>query len=154
MKDLIKPALIIAAILTCFFAFVIITQSKTQDEEDKKQLRRIALIGNIQFKGKVINSKVYDYGGKSYYLICVKLDYTTANNFYLYNDLCGIKIKNGIATMSAGVLNSFDGVTNYVEVNMNNNRKVVVHYKNGDKDEFMFTLDPRGISEKDMNSCN
>ena len=154
MKQGIKVLIFIAIILTCVVIFIFIDQNNASNEAGKDQINRMSLIGNIQFKGKVIKSKVYDYGGKSYYMICVKLDYTNTNNFYVLNDLCGIKIKNGIATMAAGVLDSYYGIANYVEVNINNNRKVICHFKNGDKGEFMFTLDPEGLSQNDMNTCN
>lgn len=112
------------------------------------------LIGRIQFKGKVINSKTYRYSDKDYYLVCIKLDYSNTKDICLYNDVCCLKIKNGIATLAAGVLDKSVGVASYVEVNIGYNRKITLRYTNGDHDSFILTLATSGLPEQYMSICN
>jgi len=112
------------------------------------------MVDSISFKGRVINSKTYQFGGKNYYVICVRLDYTNVKNCYILNDLCAIKIKNNIATMAAGFLTSANGVVDYVEVNMNHNKREKFTFKNGFIDEFGFGLSNLGLTQQDMDYCN
>ena len=137
-----------------FIIFAIVTIINTDEQSDIDQAKRMELVGKIQFKGKVISSKIYDYGGKSYYFVCVKIDTSNTKNFYIYNSLCGFKIKNGIATMALGVFDSYFGPAIYIEANINNNHLVILHYKKGEPDRYIFTLDPDGLKEKDLNACN
>ncbi|TWI96840.1 hypothetical protein JN11_03953 [Mucilaginibacter frigoritolerans] len=154
MKQSVKILIFIIVVIICFIAFVWIIESNSSRQEDKDQQTRLASIGNIQFKGKIINSKVYENGGRTYFMICIKLDYTNTENFYIYNNLCCLKIKNGIATMAAGFFDSDIGVPNYVEANMNRDGKIIYNYKKGDPYEGIFTLEPMGLPESYMNMCN
>lgn len=134
-------------------AFIVIFKlGNRQSERDEK--RRLAIIGNVQFKGKVINSKVYDYAGKSYYMICVQLDTCNVKSFYVLNDLCALKIKNNIATLSGSVYNPDLGFPVYAEINIANKGKTKLHFKNGTIDEAEWLLHTNGLTEKELNFCN
>ncbi|MDP9079746.1 MAG: hypothetical protein M3O71_20140 [Bacteroidota bacterium] len=154
MKKNTIAAIVIILFVLGFIVFVIVTIQQAAVQDELNQRKRMEIVGKIQFKGRVISSNIYDYGGKPYYFVCIKLDSSNTKNYYIYNDLCGFKIKNGIATMALGVVNDAVGTAIYVEANTNNKNKIILHYKNGDTDEYMFTLDPRGLKENDLNACN
>ncbi|QEC79299.1 hypothetical protein [Mucilaginibacter ginsenosidivorax] len=133
------------------FIIVFNLQSNRSDQVDKD---RLALTGNVQFKGKVIKSKIYEYAGKNYYMICIQLDTCNVKKFYVFNERSALKIKNNIATISAGVFVPYYGVVNYVEVNIKNNKKIKFFYKTGDIHEYELNLANNGLSENDMNLCD
>src|SRR5271165_4981770 len=116
------------AVIAFFLISVIVTQSFNAERNAEDQKNRMAEIGKLQFKGKVIGSKVYKYFRKDYCLVCVKIDSPEVKNLYVFNDLDCIKIKNGVATFSAGYLNHILGMVDSVAVNINNSGKVVFHY--------------------------
>ena len=114
MKQKAKGCLFLFIIFLIFilgFGFLIHKNNKNNESSQKLM---DSLMGNIQFKGKVIKSNVFKYGGKDYYMVCVKLDYANTQNFYVNNDVVFLKIKDGIASIAAGFLSSY-GVMNYVE---------------------------------------
>lgn len=136
---------------------IIITVIQTHLDDgkaEKEHKERLVMVGHIEFKGKVINSKVYQFGGKNYYMICVKLDYSSVKEYYVLNNLCAIKIKNNIATIAAGFLSSDNGIVDYVEENIGHNGLEKFTYKNGVVYEGGYGLANMGLSEIDMNFCN
>ena len=142
------------AVFAFFLISIIISQSfNAQRKADEQKIRK-AEIGKLQFKGKVISSKIYRYYGKNYYLVCVKLDSANVKNLYVFNNLDCIKIKNGMATFAAGYLNHVLGTVDSVAVNINNSGKVIFHYKNYARDEHPLGFDPMGLKESDLNACN
>jgi len=110
------------------------------------------MIGNVQFKGKVIDSQVYNFSGKPYVVICVRLDYSTVKKIYILNDLCALKIKDNVATMS-GAAYSKNGCPTYVEVNLNHTGRTKFYWKDGKNEEFEWLLNTNGLMEKDLNRC-
>ena len=149
MKPVIKGCLFVLVITTIFISFIIFENIRDQ-KMDKDQ---IALIGNIEFKGKVIKSNIINRYGKAYYTMCIQLDSTNIDNFYVFNDLCALKIKNNIATMPGGL---FDKtlIPEYVEVNLKKDLKVKIYYKNGENEEYSLGMGSGGLLESDLNLCN
>ena len=149
MKPAIKGCLFVLVITTIFISFIIFENIRDQ-KMDKDQ---IALIGNIEFKGKVIKSNIINRYGKAYYTMCIQLDSTNIDNFYVFNDLCALKIKNNIATMPGGL---FDKtlIPEYVEVNLKKDLKVKIYYKNGENEEYSLGMGSGGLLESDLNLCN
>jgi hypothetical protein len=127
-----------------FFSLVILNS-------EKETQKRLLMLGDLKFSGRVINSKIYDYGGRPYRLVCLKLDYSNKNNFYIFNDLCAIKIKDGIATMSVGADPNF--VVNYVKVDAKNNSSNY-HYSDGAENLGEVDLKQNGLTTELMNFCN
>src|ERR1700733_12694596 len=119
MTNTKRALLIVAIFLVVMITFFIIMMRNWMNQSSQDEKSRLSVTGNIQFKGKVINSKVYDFGGRNYYLICVQLDTSNVKSFYVFNDQAFLKIKNNIATMAAGFLDTYYGAATYVEVNMN-----------------------------------
>ena len=142
------------AVVAFFLISVILSQYYNAERSAKEQKIRKAEIGHLQFKGKVTGSKVYRYFGKNYYIACVKLDSSNVKSLYIYNNLDCIKIKNGVATFSAGYLNHILGVVDSVAVNINDSGKVIFHYKGNARDERPLGFDPLGLKESDLNACN
>lgn len=149
-KQVAFLSLFLIVIITVFI-IIFILQTKQSDKNEKK---RVDIIGNIQFKGKVINSKVYEFAGKNYYMICVQIDTCNVKTFYVLNDLCALKIKDNIATLSGSKYSPDFGFPDYVEINMNKDGKTKFHFKNGTVDEFEWLLHTNGLTEKDLNFCN
>jgi hypothetical protein len=129
---------------------IIFFVNKKNDQENGLRKSQVA---NIQFKGKVINTKMIDRYGKKYLILCIALDYTNTNNFYIFNDLNALKIKNGIATIPGGLFEQ-NLIPTYVEININNSLKNKIYYQNGEVHEYELGLGSGGLKEKDMNSCN
>jgi hypothetical protein len=142
------------AIIACFLVSVVISQYYNAQRNAVEQKIHLQEIGKLQFKGKVIHSKTYRYFGKNYYLVCVKLDSANVKNFYVYNNLDCIKIKDSIATFAAGYLNHTLGVVDSVAVNINNSGKIIFHYKGNARDELPLGFNPMGLTKKDLNACN
>ena len=140
---------VVAAFLVC----VVVSQYNNTLRKAAEQKIRLSQIGKLHFKGKVINSKIYRYYGKNYYMICVKLDSTNIKNFFVYNNLDCLKVKNGIATFSAGYLNHTLGMVDSVEANMNNSGKVIYYYSAHAKDSSPLGFAPNGLHEDDLKSC-
>jgi hypothetical protein len=141
------------AVIALFLVSVLLTQTfnTAHKAEDKK--KRLAEIGKLQFKGKVISTKTYRYFGKNYYQVCVKLDFSTVDNLHLFNDLDCISIKNGIAAFSAGYLNNVLGPVDSVSANIGNNGKVMFYYKTHAVDSHPIGFDPMGMKESDLHAC-
>ena len=149
-----KKIVYVIATFMLFLMIVLLSRSNNEAEKARKQKVREVQIGKLQFKGRVISSRIYKYAGKNYYMICVKLDSSNVKSFTIYNELNCLKIHNNIATMPAGVLNNTLGVVDYVEMNINNSKQIVYHYKDRARQEFPLELDPRGVQESDMDFCN
>ena len=154
MEPNTRKIFFIMAIGAAFMVSVIVSQYLNLQRKAKEHKIRQQTIGKLHFSGKVINSKVYKYGTKNCYIICVKLDSGNMKDFYISNDLDFLKIKNGIATMPAGYLNHTLGVVDSVEVNINNSGKIIFHYKANVADVRQLAFDPAGVPEDVMNTCN
>jgi len=138
-------------IMIAVFTIATISDNKHSDNEEKE---RFALVGKIHFKGKVIDSKVYPFAGKDYYMVCVQLDTCNVKNFYVLNDLCALKIKNNIAAFSGSVYNPNLGFPTYIEINMKNDGKTKVQFKDGTVYEYKWLLHTNGLTPEQMNICN
>lgn len=140
-------------IIALFLVGVVTTRTCNAVREAKEHKVRMATFGKLQFKGKVTGSKTYRYFNKNYYVVCVKLDSTSVNSLNIFNNLDGIRIRNGIATFAAGYLNPVLGVADSVSVNMHNSGKVEFYYKAHAREERPLGFDPMGIKESDLNAC-
>jgi hypothetical protein len=141
-------------IIVLFLVGFVTTRTCNASREAKEHKTRMAEFGKLQFKGKVIGSKTYRYFNKNYYVICVKLDSTSVSSLHVFNNLDGIRIRNGIATFAAGYLNPVLGVADSVSVNMNNSGKVELYYKAHAREERPLGFDLMGIQESDLDGCN
>jgi len=142
------------AVVACFLVSVIISQYYNAERKAAEEKIHLQQVGKLQFKGKVVNSRKYRYFGKNYYIVCVKLDSGSVKNFYVYNNLDCLKIKDSIATFSAGYLNPVLGVVDSVAVNINNSGQIIFHYKGNARDELPLKFDPLGLTENDLKACN
>ncbi|BAU56165.1 hypothetical protein [Mucilaginibacter gotjawali] len=138
-------------------AFIIIIVLLAIFDDNQSQLmvdKNKKYIGKVQFKGKVINSKIYSYAGKPYFMICVKLDFSNFRDLEIINEYCFLKIKNNIATVDEGVYSSDVGVPKYVEVNIGNSGVEKQLTYSGDTTVKKFYLPNWGLSKSDLNICN
>ncbi|QKJ32200.1 hypothetical protein HQ865_21350 [Mucilaginibacter mali] len=141
---------------TLKFAFAIIAAitffivSNLNAEKEKHQ--RLLALGDLRLSGKVIDSSVYKYGGRPYLLICLKLDTCNKKSLYLFNDLIALKIKNGIATMSAGPDYTIAPIS-FVAIDAKRNI-MITRYQNGQADTSDIDIRADGLTESQMNFCN
>jgi hypothetical protein len=147
-----KGCLLSAFVAIVFISIIIFITYENNKYNDfhKKQLD---IIGNIELTGKVVKLTVLNRNNKNYYTMCVKVNYANNNDFYIFNELCALKIKNGIATIPGGVFDT-NFITDSVEINWNKSGKEKFYYKNGKSDEFPLSLASSGISKNDLNICN
>lgn len=149
MKKETKVLLFLLTIIAVFITVTIITQHyfKGINGVEKRKTEKF----KIQFKGKIIKSKET----QRLYMICVKLDYSNVDSFYSLDESLGLKIKNGIAVMTASSTLVEEDRVDYVEVNMNNDGKEKF-YSKGKLVETYDTLflGGGGLTEDDMNVCD
>jgi hypothetical protein len=148
--------LLIITVVVVVIKIALFSQQKNKNYIDPYfQKIRTGVLGKISFKGRVINYiKIHsEEFGKDYSVICIKLDYSNTDSFYYFQDKNALKIKNGIATMSDGGYDP-NFIPIYVENNMNNNHKIIVHYADSGTGTVELNYNSTGISKEDMNLCN
>jgi len=142
-------------ILALFLVSMIISQYYNALSKAELQKKRKAEYGSLQFTGKVTHHRVYRYMNKNYYQVCVKLDSARVKDIFIFNDDDCLKIKNGMATFSAGYLNHTLGPADSVAANVNHSGKIELYYK---KDNVLtktdLGFDPMGLQKSDLNNCN
>lgn len=149
-----KGFLLIGGMLTIMLVVFIVTTILSNRDSALEARKFKEYVGKVQFKGKVINSKIYKYSGKDYLMLCIQLDYSNFKEYYVLNDYCFFKIKNNIATMAVGVFNPDEGMPKYVEVNLRGNGSEKLIYANGTVDDVGLSLANYGLTKGDMNNCN
>jgi hypothetical protein len=149
-----KGVFILAFFLIGFVTFAIVYTKFSNQQSEKEYLIGLKYLGDTQFKGKVVSVKKYEWAGKDYYKICIKLDYTNKQDFFVYNDLAALCVKNDTAIMAAGVFVSGWGPVQYVEFNLNNSHLLRYHYKDGTVHSFNLSIRPEGLTQTDFTSCN
>jgi len=153
MKPVTKQILLIGLLVLAVATVFIVSQVSGEKKATANNAKRLAIVKNIQFKGKVISHKTFDFGGRNSYMVCVKLDYANVKSFYALNSLCFLKIKDSVATMAVGLLDPYYGIPTYVEVNMNNSGKEHYTYPGGKTNAFDLSLANYDLTEKDINGC-
>ena len=154
MKKETKVLLLLLSIITVFSIVVFISQHFIKEDSENTQKWRNENISNIEFKGKVIDTKIIERGGRKYGIVCIKLDYTNIKNFYMFNDMSCLRIKNNKAIMSIGFVSESDKKINYVEININGDGKERYYKEGGGFDESDLTLASNNLIETDMKFCN
>lgn len=154
MKRIALRILLILGIVFLLAVIMVVILNIDDSNKADKQERRRQIIGDVRFKGKVISAKNYDFGGRNYYMLCIKLDFSTKNNFYVFNDLCALKIKNGVATCSGNFYNPDVGYPTYVEVNMNEDGRSKFYFNHGLVHEIDWLVPLNDMPQEDMNFCN
>jgi hypothetical protein len=154
MNPVVKQILLIGALVVIVAAVFIVSLVMSNKKATDNNAARFAIVKNIQFKGKVISHKTFEYGGRHSYMVCLKLDYANVKSFYALNSVCFLKIKNGVATMAVGLLDPYYGIPTYVEINMNNDGMERYTYPGGKAQSFDLSLANYDLTEKDLNTCN
>ena len=153
MKKSFKVFIFLALVIFLFFIIVLWSMIKINIDANRVfKTAQAGPLGKIKFKGKVINTAIIKRYGKEYVMLCIKLDYTNIDDFYIFNEYSGLKIKNGIATMSGGVYIENERI-NYVEINMNNEKKEKFYLKDGSVDVIELLFHKGGLIESDMDLC-
>ena len=156
MKMKQKGCFLLIVIFVAIVTVIVLQLPKGDHYNDPYyQTIRTGPLGKISFKGRVINYKVIynEYFGKNLYVLCIKLDYTNTDSFYYFQDGSALRIKDGIATIPGGTLVPSQ-IPIYIEANMNNNYKIIDHFRDGRTEISELQYNPSGLSKEDMNDCN
>lgn len=140
-----------------FVATNLIIISPNENMRRKENLKKY---NKIRFKGKVIKIKSIKRGGRTYGIMCVKLDYSSVQKFYSFDEFHCLKIEKGIATLPTGALGNEEderikGIFNsvYVEVNLQENGKMYFYDKNGKIMIENLYYRNNNLTENDMDIC-
>jgi len=143
---------IIAAILLWWNS--IKTQYQITEHTDK-------IYGSISFRGSVIKIHHIKRGGRIYGLMCVQIDSSNTYDFYRFDEFTCLKIKDSIASMPIGFIGnqstrSVSQILNsaYVEVNLNQNKKVVYYNSNRDTISKNLYYRNNNLKKEDLSICN
>jgi len=122
INSIIKISKLLFAFVV-LLSFVYIIGHKVNDSGYSKENfdRLDSLSKKICFKGKIINAKIIERYVNRYYLLCIKLDYTNINEYYIFKEkLCALKIKNGIGVLVGGLVFNDNKIPTYIEYNIDN----------------------------------
>lgn len=160
----VKRILIIFAVVFVGWCIMVVLAYKNNNKkiaEHKQHTEEV--YGNIQFKGEVLKVLRIDRWGRIYGMMCIKLDYTNTDNFYRFDDMSCLKIKNGIITLPTGFIGSDEGYDKrrdailsaaYIEVNIDNNRQKVLIDSIGNKFSEDLYYGSHNLIESDLRLCD
>jgi len=153
-----------AAIIGVCVVFLFLVGTAIVSEKSRKTdvMAYETLLGEvyskIQFKGKIIKVHEIRRWGRTYGMMCVKLDYTNTDSFYRLEKVSCLKIEKGIATIPVGFINSLPPNQSpfvYIEANINNNGKMIFIDSVGNRTERDLDYPSSNImDERDMNICD
>ncbi|MFC4232628.1 hypothetical protein ACFOW1_12035 [Parasediminibacterium paludis] len=154
MSKTLKSLLFVGTVFFLFISVVTISRIYSNKQLEQKQKILYKALGNLHFKGKVINISLIDRYSKKYSMLCIKLDYSNRESIYYFENDYFLKIKNGIATLPDGLFLSDSKIIDYVEVDMNSEKKEILHYKDGSVEEYGYFVNAGWLYESDVNICN
>ena len=164
-----KITLVVICAIVIFITIVVVVvvfmfkNNNKKIAEHKQHTEKI--YGNIQFKGRVLKVYEIERWGRLCGMMCIKLDYTNVGDFYKFNELSCLKIRNGIITLPTGSLSNDAVKSNkrvnailsavYIEVNMDNSRQMVFIDSLGNKfiQDYLYYRSGNLI-ESDMRICD
>ena len=126
--------IIILFFLSLFWFIVCFEIKKTRNFREEYKSHTINTFMNLKFKGNIVSLKEYNYGGRIYGLMAVKLDYCNVDSFYVFDNMLCLKISKGMAILPTNCIHpydTFDERSNallksiYVMVNMKNDNQVI-----------------------------
>ena len=126
--------IIICFFLMLFVLLVFLEIKRARNFREKYANQTIETFNDIKFKGKIISVYKHNCGGRIYGIMCVQLDYSNVDSFYVYNDMNCLKIVDGIATLPTNCIHpndTFDERSNkilqstYIKVNMDKPNHVI-----------------------------
>lgn len=148
-------------IIASWIVFVVTNNIIISPAENKQREENLKKYNKIQFKGKVIKIELIKRGGRTYGIMCVKLDYSTVQKFYSFDKFHCLKIEKGIATLPTGALGNKEdervkGILNsrYIEVNLQESGKMNFYDKNGNMMIEDLYYRNNNLEKKDMNICD
>jgi hypothetical protein len=160
---------VIIFVVVCLF-FVIcfyIVVSGYKDsilKAEEYELHIEKIYGNIQFKGKVLNVHKVKRWGRTCGIMCIELDSTNTNEFYRFENLSCLKIKNDIITLPTGPLSNDAVKSNecvnailsaiYIEVNMDTNKQMCFIDSAGNRFYQDLYFRSSNLKEEDMLLCD
>jgi hypothetical protein len=119
------------------------------------------IYGRISFKGEVLTIHKIPRDGRTYGLMCIKIDYSNIDSFYIFDEQSCLKIKDNIVTMPTGAIGnrnsdlvSYILNSTYIEVNINQNRKIIFYNKKGESYSIELYYPNNNLRESDMTACD
>ncbi|MDR1793325.1 MAG: hypothetical protein LBR36_07805 [Bacteroidales bacterium] len=146
-------------IVWLIIAIVLFTHSRHQTIKIEQRIAKI--YDNIQLKGKII--KIHKLKRDTWIcgVMCVKIDYATVNDFFMFDENSCLKIQNGIATLPTGSLSMEESEhvkdilnATYIEINMNNSNQIVFFDSNNIKTYHDLYYGNSLLKEKDLQLCD
>ena len=134
-KDQNKYFYIIIFLFSSLFLFVVCVEiKKARSYREEYMIHTANTFKDLKFKGDIVSLKEYDYGGRIYGFIIVKLDYCNVDSFYVFDNMSCLKISKGMAILPTNCIHpydTFDKRSNallksiYVMFNMKNDNQVI-----------------------------
>jgi hypothetical protein len=161
MRTLFKVVIIVfLVVFSCCVAFILLNLDATNTIQEINEHTENTY-GSISFKGKVLAIHKIRRGGRTYGIMCVKVDYSNTEAFYRFDEITCLKIQDSIATMPIGFLGEHPiepgkSILNsqYVEVNMNKTRKMIFYDNNWNSCSTNLDYRNNNLRESDMSVCN
>ncbi len=158
MKKNLYIFVIILFFLSLFCFVVCFEIKKTRNYREEYKNHTINTFKNLKFKGDVVSLKECDFGGRTYGIMAVKLDYCNVDSFYVFDNMSCLKISKGIAILPTNCIHpndTFDKRSNallnsiYVMVNTINGNQII--YVDSSGNHFSENLDfPSKPFNKDL----
>lgn len=136
-------------LMVLIFYVVAITFNSVDNNNRKEWLNTV----EVQFSGKIVETREVMRKGRITYINCVKIDYSNVDSIMITNKkyYVFLKIKDGFTTLVLPE-NIMEGDS--VVINMNNDRKER-YYRNGILiDEFPLSLSRGYATDEDMEICD
>ena len=161
MKALFKLIIIvILVVISICVAFILLQiDSKNTQQEISEHIENT--YGSICFKGKVLAIHRIRRDGRTYGIMCVKVDYSNTGSFYRFDETTCLKIQDSIATMPIGFIGEHPIEPNksilnseYVEVNMNKTRKMIFYDNKGNTNSKSLYYRNNNLRESDLSLCD
>ena len=158
MKALFKVIIIvILVVISICVAFILLQiDSKNTQQEISEHIEN-----SICFKGKVLAIHRIRRDGRTYGIMCVKVDYSNTGSFYRFDETTCLKIQDSIATMPIGFIGEHPIEPNksilnseYVEVNMNKTRKMIFYDNKGNTNSKSLYYRNNNLRESDLSLCD
>jgi hypothetical protein len=152
--------LILVFIILVFCVFLFIGFHNVKKESNRREYIKDNFQG-INFSGHIDRVQSINRWGREYGLICLIIDYSSVDSFYLFNKYACLKIDNNIATLPIGFIGNKSGRktefilrANYVKVNLELDGNTCFYDASGDVMCMESFFQSNNLIESDMRLCN
>lgn len=119
------------------------------------------IYGKIRFNGDIIAIHKIRRGGRTYGVMCIKIDSSNIKGINIFDNSTCLKIQDGIATIPTGPLVDlrndhikFILKATHIAVNMDDSHKMIYYDQDGNSFSTELDYSNNNLREMDMNICN